>query len=129
MIWIIGMPFAALIVAILVVRIMRRAVNARDLRGFEVTPLDRRRPSDDFHDTTWRPLCEKVAQAISARLGRPLNESERRMIWRARTPLALEVALKEIETARDATAVEQILAVLPTGLDRPDPTGWCRRDL
>jgi hypothetical protein len=60
-------------------------------------------------------------------LGRALNESERRTIWRARTPFALEVVLKEGETAPDAGAVKAILAALPTGLNRPDPTGWCGR--
>jgi hypothetical protein len=85
----------------------------------------RRRPSDDFHDQTWLPLCANLAAAAAERLNRSLTERERRKVWRARSVLVLEVALKEIQASGDGPAVAMLLASLPSGIDRPDPTGWC----
>ena len=125
---IIGLPFAALVIAIVVIRVMwgfREVSELRERRGPGIVEGERRRPSDDFHDLTWRPTCERVATMASGRLGRPLNRRERRTLWRARTVLVLEVAEREIEVAGDAEGVAVLLANLPAGMDRPDPTGWC----
>jgi hypothetical protein len=105
------------------VREIRDARMAQDAAGAPV----RRKPSDDFHDDVWRPLCDRVATAAAARLGRPLTADECRAIWRARSPLILEVAAREIEAGAAPGDVERLLSSLPTGLDRPDPTDWCRR--
>jgi hypothetical protein len=89
--------------------------------------IDGRKPSDEFHDGTWLPLCERVAALATAKLGRPLAVKERRTIWRSRSVLVLEVALKELESTAVPGAAAALLAQLPAGLDRPDPTGWCER--
>lgn len=87
-----------------------------------------RKPADEYHDRTWLPLCTSVADAATPLLGRPLTPKERRSVWRARSALVLEVALKEIRVAESADAIAALLATLPTGMDRPDPTGWCEID-
>ena len=128
MIYIVGMPFVALIVAIIVIGLMRGLRQASELRGRSADfglDVNRRRPSDDYHDQTWLPLCTKVAQAAAARLNRPLTGKERRKIWRTRTALTLEVVEKEITTTEQPGAVAALIATLPPGMDRPDPTGWC----
>jgi hypothetical protein len=127
MLWMIWFGFAAVIFTISVMRSLRRASERRSNHSDFRIDFDRK-PSDDFHDQTWLPLCTRMAQAAVLRLGRPLTEKERRSVWRARSVLALEVALKEIEGARDAQAVAELLTILPTGMNRPDPTGWCERD-
>ena len=129
MIYIVGMPFVALIVAIIVIGVMRGLRQAGELRdsrpsGFPINP-GRRRPSDDYHDQTWLPLCTSVAQAAEAKLHRPLTGNERRRIWRTRTALTLEVVVKEIQATQDRTAISKLLDDLPPGMDRPDPSGWC----
>jgi len=124
----IAMPFVVLILIILFFRMMRGLRNASEVASrqtWDAHDLYERRPSDDYHDQTWLPLCEEVADAACARLGRPLSEKERRVIWRSRTALVLEVALKEIPAAADAGAVAAMLRSLPAGVDRPDPTQWC----
>jgi hypothetical protein len=85
----------------------------------------RRTPSDEFHDRTWLPLCKSIADAVNNKLNRPLTAVERRKLWRSRSPLILEVGLKEIQAASTADEVNALLAKLPPGMDRPDPTGWC----
>jgi hypothetical protein len=128
MIYIVGMPFVALIIAIIVIGLMRGLRQAGELRNrsssFQIDP-GRRRPSDDYHDQTWLPLCTSVAQAAQARLHRPLTDKERRKIWRTRTALTLEVALKEIAATEGPAAIATLLTDLPPGMDRPDPTHWC----
>jgi hypothetical protein len=124
------LPFAALIIAILTVSIMRGIRRATELRSREqplIVSSDHRRPSDDFHDQTWLPLCTKIAQEASARLGRRLTEKERRTIWRGRSPLTLQVAIEELASAPNPDAITLVLAKLPSGMDRPDPTGWCNK--
>ena len=124
-------PFAALILAIFVIRIMRgfrRAGELLDKRVPLSVPSEHRRPTDDFHDKTWLPLCERVASIACVRTHRPLTQKERRIIWRARAPVVLEAALQEMEEANGSEAVGALLARLPSGLDRPDPTRWCEKD-
>jgi hypothetical protein len=65
---------------------------------------------------------------MSARLNRSLTQIERRKVWRARSALVLEIALKELDAATDQQVVAKLLAALPSGLDRPDPTGWCNME-
>jgi hypothetical protein len=84
-----------------------------------------RRPFDDYHDQTWLPLCEATAVLAVSRLNRPLAVRERRSIWRARSELALEVLQKEIQAAANLEDIVILILQLPTGIDRPDPTGWC----
>ncbi len=128
MLYVVGLPFAVLIVAICVISLMRGLRQAGNLRARTSTfklETNRRRPSDDYHDQVWLPLCNSVAQAATAHLQRPLTEKERRSIWRTRTALTLEVVLKEISAAPDPQAVAVLFATLPPGMDRPDPTDWC----
>ncbi|MDB5322938.1 MAG: hypothetical protein JWN40_4569 [Phycisphaerales bacterium] len=128
MIYIVAMPFGALIIAIIVIGMIRGLRQARELRGRTSDfrfDADKRRPSDDYHDQVWLPLCTSVAQAAAARLNRPLSDKERRKIWRTRTALTLEVVLKEINVTPEPGAVAALIATLPPGMDRPDPTGWC----
>ncbi|HYE19155.1 MAG TPA: hypothetical protein VEA69_11960 [Tepidisphaeraceae bacterium] len=131
MLWLIGLPFVALLVAIIALRVMRNVRHVSELRssasafGF---PERGRKPSDDYHDQVWVPVCTRVADAAEARLGRALSARERRAVWRAKSALVLEVALKEIEgAAGDKGVVERLLGELPAGVNRPDPTGWCDR--
>ena len=122
------LPIFVLILAILMIRAARGLREAQELRALReplMLPEDHRRPSDDFHDRVWLPLCQRVEDAAVARLNRPLSEKERRRIWRSRSELVLEVALKEIAEAPSSQHVGVLLATLPTGIDRPDPTGWC----
>jgi hypothetical protein len=124
-----GWTFLAFTVGILTVRFMRRRREADDCRLSSSVPelySERRKPSDDFHDNTWLPLCKRVEEAAVAKLNRPLIEKERRVIWRSRSALVLEVALNEIESADTGDAAIQLLASLPPGMDRPDPTNWQR---
>ena len=128
MTWIVGLPFVALFLAIAVVRLMRSLRDVREAQARRMPIMfdaDKRKPADDYHDHTWLPLCTRIAAAASSRLDRPLTAKERRVLWRARSVLVLEVASKEIQTAANPDAVVALLAGLPTGLDRPDPTGWC----
>jgi hypothetical protein len=126
----IALPFVSLIIVIGVVRTFRSLRELRELRSRDVSQAisPGRRPSDDFHDLTWLPLCQALADAVAERLNRPLSAAERRTIWRTRTPLILNVVLKEIIAAPSAEEVAALLASLPPGsMDRPDPTGWCEK--
>ncbi len=129
MIWIVGLPFAALAVAIMVIRALRSVRAIQEIRAARV-PLDatpsHRRPSDVYHDETWLPLCERLAEAAAQRLARSLTGNERRAIWRARSELVIDIALSEVQAATDPQAVSDVLAAMPTGIDRPDSTGWSR---
>jgi hypothetical protein len=129
MLILIVMPFAALALAIMVVAIMRSIRRVQDFRSapgsMATRGIERRTPADDFHDRVWLPLCGRVADAVREKANRPLSEKERRIVWRARSELALNVAIQEIQSARKGEEVAALLASLPTGLDRPDPTGWC----
>jgi hypothetical protein len=87
--------------------------------------LDRPTPAQNFHDETWLPLCDRIATAVIERAGRELTLEERRRIWETRAPLILETALKEIEAGNDAS-ITALIASLPSGLRRPDPTNWMR---
>ena len=125
----IGLLFATFCVTIMVIRIARTIRNVEKIRSrhaalHELPPELPRRPSDDFHDQTWLPLCGQVAALAAKRLGRGLCEEERRRVWRSRSQLVLEVLLKELETATPGEA-GALLRNAPSGLDRPDPTGWC----
>jgi hypothetical protein len=127
MIWIIALPFAALAVAIIALSALRSIRRFQDIQCTR-QPLGpvpaHRKPSDVYHDETWLPLCERLAEAAAQRLNRPLTASERRAIWRARSELVLQVALSEIQAGTDPQAVSAVLAAMPTGIDRPDPTDW-----
>ncbi len=127
-IFLIVSPLVVLMVAILAIgwiRAIRRVSLIRSQRIPLAIPVEYRKPSDDFHDQIWLPLCEKVAAAASQRLNRELTEKERRTIWRTRSELTLNVALAEIEQSADPQQVAVLLATLPPGMDRPDPTHWC----
>jgi len=127
MIGLIPLSFGTLILAILVVRTMRRFRHVAELRS-RLTPLTvpstHLKPSDKFHDQTW-PLCQRVAETAQHKLSRGLLPEERRIVWRARTPLVLEIVLKEIESSSSAEEISKLLGSIPSGLDRPDPTDWC----
>jgi hypothetical protein len=128
MIYLLPLPFVALVVGIVVVRVMRtwRQVATLQASRSPMGPVtEGRKPSDEFHDNTWLPLCERVAALARSKLGRPLTAKERRTIWRSRSVLVLEVALKELESIAVPGAAAALLAQLPAGMDRPDPTGWC----
>lgn len=118
---------AVLIMAITVIRILRAVRQTQELQERRAKEQELstnlRRPADDFHDQIWLPLCTKVASAVAAKLQRPLTQDERRRIWRARSELALEIMAKEMDADADPRA---LLTALPSGLDRPDPTQWCR---
>ena len=101
-------------------RIQKRAESSK--RGLDFT----RKPSDDFHDQIWLPLCDKIDSAIT-KTGVSLSEEQRRRIWRSRAPLVLEVLLREIEAAQSPDEVSQLLQSLPPGMNRPDPTRWCAK--
>lgn len=120
--------FIAFALPIFVIRLMRTIRHVGELR-MQSPPIDSRlrtrRPSDVFHDETWLPLCTRIATAAEARLGRPLTIKERKRIWRSRSPLILQTVLNEIEACADAPPVDALLASLPPGMDRPDPTRWC----
>ena len=122
------LPLAVLLLVVLLFSTMRSMRRVRDL-SVDQPPLteapDRRRPSDDYHDTVWLPLCTKVAEAASAVLSRPLTEKERCTIWRSRTALVLEILLSELQRVGDAEKAGVLIANLPSGMSRPDPTGWC----
>jgi hypothetical protein len=128
MIVLIALPIIALILIIVVFSMMRGIRQAGELhlhRSPLTVPADRRKASDDYHEQVWLPLCEKVADAASSRLGRPLTAKERRTIWRARTELVLDVLLDEVKKAGSPEEVHSLLASLPSGMDRPDSSGWC----
>lgn len=118
--------FVALISMIRMLRGLREVRELRTRRMPLVLSAEVRRPADDFHDRVWLPLCRRVERAAATRLNRPLSEKERRNIWRSRSPLVLEVALKEIESTDTQQEVAVLLATLPSGMERPDPTGWSR---
>ena len=130
MVWLIALPFGVLVFAIVALRTMRNVRHVNELRnsasafGF---PEQARKPSDEYHDAVWLPLCTRVAEAAVRRLGRGLTPKERRSVWRAKTRLVLDVVLIEIEGAADAGSVEQLFGEFPVGVNRPDPTGWCER--
>src|SRR5437763_1033693 len=121
MLYVVGLPFAVLIVAICAMRLLRGLRQAGEIRDRPSTfkcDANVRRPSDDYHDQIWLPLCTSVAHAATAQLQRPLTEKERRSIWRTRTALTLEVVLKEIGATPEPQAVTVLLATLPPGMDR-----------
>ncbi|MGA2230166.1 MAG: hypothetical protein ABSH22_04505 [Tepidisphaeraceae bacterium] len=120
-------PIYALMLAItanMVIRGFRKAAELRSRRQPLTVTDSQRKPSDEFHDEKWLPLCQSVAEAACQHLNRPLTAQERRAIWCSRAPLILEVSLKEIRLASSAGEVAALLASLPPGMDRPDPTGW-----
>ena len=116
--------FVIVIATISVMRSLRRVRDLQDRRTPLAMPDGWRKPSDAFHDQTWLPLCTSVAVAASRVLNRPLTPKERRAIWRAKTVLLLETVRDEIARSTDPQAVAVLLAQLPQGIDRPDPTGW-----
>ena len=127
MMWLIALPFAALAVAIIAFSVFRGVRRFQEIQSTRepLGPIPaHRRPSDVYHDETWLPLCERLADATAQRLNRPLTPSERRAIWRARSELVLQVALSEVQAATDPRTVSDVLAAMPTGIDRPDPTDW-----
>lgn len=122
------LPFGILMLAISFVRMMRNIRQVNELKMKRLTPMPpllHRGPSDDFHDHIWLPLCRSVAETASSRLRRPLTARERRVIWRSRSALMLEVLLKELQAATDPETVASLLRSLPPGMNRPDLTGWC----
>lgn len=128
--FLIALPFAGLIAAILTIRILRRfreLDEARRQRMEDSFNAPRRKPSDDLHDQVWFPLCDRLAQVAAERIGRPLTSQQRKRIWRSRTTTVLEIAMKEVEAARSPEEVAALLTTLPQGVNRPDPTGWCNR--
>ena len=129
---IIGAAFAVFVLFILVMRMSRhdrmvfeqrqkRVREAMD-RGEPAPPVHT--PADDFHDQIWLPLCQRVAELAARQMQRPLTYDERRALWRSRSQLVLEVLLKELEGTSPGAAIA-LLKNAPSGLDRPDPTGWC----
>jgi hypothetical protein len=120
-----------LIAVITAVRVIREASRRRETRMLgdlygaqEAAGGRRRRPSDDYRDQVWLPLCNLIAEA-AGHLGRPLTTDERRKIWRSRSSLILETILREIEQTNTRARLGQVLRDLPPGMDRPDPTRWC----
>ena len=129
MVLLIAIPFLVLVIVIFSFSVMRGVRRVHELQMNQpplTLPRGRRKPSDDYHDQVWLPLCKKVADAASSRLSRPLTATERRQIWRSRTSLVLEILLKEIQEAATPQEVWSLLATLPPGMDRPDPSAWCR---
>ena len=127
MIDLIGLSFAVFVFGILVIRFARRMREIREIRHKQTPlsiPLSHRKPSDDFHDQTWLPLCTTVASTLSSKVNRPLTPHERRAIWRSRSPLVLEALLQDLQSATPDSAAS-LLASLPPGMTRPDPTNWC----
>jgi hypothetical protein len=118
----------AIVSTFVVWRELRHRTELRMLASMQAvrdaSPRRPRRASDDFHDQLWLPLCELIA-AQAEKLDYQLSHAERRRIWRSRSPLVLEVLMRELESASDVTTVERLLKELPPGMDRPDPTGWC----
>ena len=108
-------------------RSLRRLRGLREQRSRNnwSLPSETRKPADDFHDQIWLPLCDRIAAVAGKTLSRALSAKERKAIWRMRSLLALETVGKEIEMSTDPQAVAVLLATLPPGMDRPDPTGWC----
>jgi hypothetical protein len=107
-------------------RAIRRTSEIRDpARRLSPTTATLRTPADDFHDLTWLPLCTSAAAALETLLARPLSFDERVRIWKARSPLVLEILLKELAANPPPGAVRSLLLTLPSGLTRPDPTHWC----
>lgn len=131
MIWIVSLPFAALAAAVILIRVLRGVRQFQEIRATR-EPLSLnpslRKPSDDYRDEIWLPLCERLAEAAANRLNRPLTTKERRAIWRARSELVLEIALSEVQAANHPHAVSDVLAAMPTGIDRPDPSNWSRAE-
>ena len=126
----IALPFAALIIAIIAVNVLRNVHRiSGSANGDWSSPADpaARKPADEFHDQTWLPLCVAVSEAAELRLGRPLSNRERRAIWRARSPLVLEIALQDIQATTTSDSVTALIAALPSGIDRPDPTDWSKQ--
>jgi hypothetical protein len=113
-----------------VARAVRRAVESSGRRSDRAEAEARagrdhlRTPADNFHDTTWLPLCTQAAAAASGLLKRPLTHEERQALWKARSPLVLEVLIKELAGKPSPGEAAALLRTLPSGLDRPDPTGW-----
>jgi hypothetical protein len=129
----IGLMFAVFVAIIAMARMIRAMRKVDELRARQRMEVDTdepqiRRPSDDYHDAIWLPLCKRAEVAVEARLGRKISQVERLRIWKARTALALEVLIKEAENSAAMGEVAAALANLPSGLDRPDPTGWCLRE-
>jgi hypothetical protein len=129
--YIIGFLFGFFVLFIAAMRITRAMRNAHEHQSrihsaTESTAAELRRPSDDFHDQIWLPLCNQVAKLAAAKMQRPLSSDERRMVWRGRSQLVLELLLKELTSASPGEAIA-LLRNAPTGMDRPDPTGWCER--
>ena len=112
------------IFAIMVMRGFRKAAELHSQRQPLTVPDSHRKPVDEFHDRKWLPLCQSIAETACQRLNRPLTSFERRAIWHSRAPLILEVLLNEIRAASSDAEVASLLASLPPGMDRPDPTGW-----
>ncbi len=75
--------------AIAVFRGIRKSNNIRHrlIQHAESSPP--RRPSDDFHDNTWLPLCTGIATPPRRTHRTPLTEDENRILWKARSPLVL----------------------------------------
>ena len=129
---VIGAIFALFVVFVLAMRLIRTDREVYRLRrnrieatmGPEEAVPAVRTPADDFHDRVWLPLCGRVAELAAQRMGRALKAEERRTIWRSRSQLVLEVLLKELAVASPGEAMA-LLRNAPSGLDRPDPTGWC----
>jgi len=118
----------AIVSTVLIWREVRARNNARMLAMLHAAREGggdhARRASDDFHDQVWLPLCQLIG-GHALRLNYSLSHVERRRIWRSRSPLILEVLLREIETANSGDALGKAISQLPPGMDRPDPTGWC----
>jgi hypothetical protein len=126
MIWLLPLSIAALLALFAIMRATRRVGELRDpANRFPADAPPLRTPADDFHDIVWLPLCIRAADAASARLARPLTYEERQALWKARSPLVLEILLKELAADPSPGAAVALLRTLPSGLARPDPTGWC----
>jgi hypothetical protein len=127
MIWIVSLPFAALAAALIVIRVLRGVRQFQEIQATRdpLGPIPAHRKSSDvYHDERWLPLCERLAEAAAQGLNRPLTRNERRAIWRGRSELVIEIALSEVQAATHPHAVSDVLATMPTGIDRPDPTDW-----
>jgi hypothetical protein len=78
----------------------------------------------EYHNRTWLPLCESVAEAASQKLSRPLTPDERRMVWNSLTKKPLDKLLRALRVVSAPEEVESLLTKLPQGREKPDPTGW-----
>jgi len=128
---IVSLGFLVVVLAGTVVVLRRNMQRLQDIRARRLKlgvmpPPAPRRPSDDFHDAVWLPLCEKV-EAAARNNGYLLVKWERQRVWRSKSTLVLETLIRELEATVSEEDTARAIGELPPGMDRPDPTAWCEK--